>query len=508
MPSYSQVSSSPSVAAGVPVLELIRKFEDERILSREDRVCMNEALYNPERREAVVKALQAIELGSNPRFAIRRLKAIIHQNGTGEVSSKKNAPLKGSPVRSSAELDTQLAIAQVITRSPMYANPENFNVCSKIARRLQDFLMKYKPSAMGIRKFAVLIGSGSFNPLTRMHLRSYFVAKQYLESKCGFVVLGSLLSPSHSMTVRERYRTNQRELMPSPHRLAIAQLLVKDSKWLSIDPWEITRRRPMDYLSLLQHTSKMLSSHFPEIDIKVLYLAKANAVPKIAPSHLREQSGDFGVVSVCRAMEYDSILAGLGAKWNGLIHCVEDTAVLDATMDIVTSRRVREKIRAGANIAPLVGDAINQYAKTHKLGPKMLGQEEWSEEEKKLPVALSRPNVLGLQTRGSILSTTGTGLSTAAGAARKSDQDSVVIDDSGVMVVAQQPTDCEHSDDDSVGGSVVGGYENIDLVREDLPQEPAVQNEYQPSWSPRPVDNKGTGVVSSSSSVRIEEMNA
>ena len=26
MPSYSQVSSSPSVAAGVPVLELIRKF--------------------------------------------------------------------------------------------------------------------------------------------------------------------------------------------------------------------------------------------------------------------------------------------------------------------------------------------------------------------------------------------------------------------------------------------------------------------------------------------------
>ena len=51
-------------------------------------MCLNEALYNPDRREAVVKALQAIELGSNPRFAIRRLKAIIHQNGTGEVSSK------------------------------------------------------------------------------------------------------------------------------------------------------------------------------------------------------------------------------------------------------------------------------------------------------------------------------------------------------------------------------------------------------------------------------------
>ena len=88
LPSYTSMSDSPSVAAGVPVLELIRKFEDERILSREDRVALNEALYNPNRREGIVKALKDVELGSNSRFAIRRLKAQIYQNGTGEVSSK------------------------------------------------------------------------------------------------------------------------------------------------------------------------------------------------------------------------------------------------------------------------------------------------------------------------------------------------------------------------------------------------------------------------------------
>ena len=143
------------------------------------------------------------------------------------------------------------------------------------------------------------VGGGSFNPLTRMHLRTYFLAKQCLEAKYGYVVLGeyashvfyssiscvwiilatfcvvrsghnsfshgislispwfayfsnnlsntlcsgSLLSPAHGATVRERYRTNPSEILPSPHRLAVAQLLVQNSKLLSVDPWEITRRR-------------------------------------------------------------------------------------------------------------------------------------------------------------------------------------------------------------------------------------------------------------------------
>ena len=114
----------------------------------------------------------------------------------------------------------------------MYVPIDHFNVCQKIVGRLRDFLVKYKPSSMGVRKFAVLVGNGSFNPLTRMHLRSYFVAKQYLEAKSGYIVLGSLLSPAHGISVRERYRTNQSEILPSTHRLAIAQLLVQSSKWL------------------------------------------------------------------------------------------------------------------------------------------------------------------------------------------------------------------------------------------------------------------------------------
>ena len=37
-----------------------------------------------------------------------------------------------------------------------------------------------------------------------------------------------------SMTVRERYRTHPNEILPPPHRLAVAQMLVQNSKWLSV----------------------------------------------------------------------------------------------------------------------------------------------------------------------------------------------------------------------------------------------------------------------------------
>jgi hypothetical protein len=129
--------------------------------------------------------------------------------------------------------------------------------------------------------------------------------------------VGSLLSPAHGATVRERYRTNPSEIIPSPHRLAVAQLLVQNSKLLSVDPWEITRRRAMDYLSLLEHVAAIIKDQLEGVDVKVLYVCKPNMVPKLSPQALRESN--FGVVTVCRTHESDVLRNALTAKWNGAI---------------------------------------------------------------------------------------------------------------------------------------------------------------------------------------------
>ncbi|KAJ1430226.1 hypothetical protein B484DRAFT_449007 [Ochromonadaceae sp. CCMP2298] len=287
------------------------------------------------------------------------------------------------------DINTFAAIQEVVGDAPLYSGPDCFrNVLEKAALRLCDFQQRYDPARMGRRKFAVLVGGGSFNPLTRMQLRTFFLAKQCLEAKYGYVVLGSLLSPAHGATVRERYRTNPSEILPSPHRLAVAQLLVQHSKLLAMDPWEITRRRAMDYLSLLEHSQSIIAQQFPQTEIKVLYVCKPNMVPKLSPSALQKQN--FGLVTVCRTHESDTLRGALSAKWNGVIIVVEDTAILDASLE-VTSRRVRDKVKAGESVRELVGERINDYVVRHRLGAKMNGLEKWEEKEKALPTIASRP---------------------------------------------------------------------------------------------------------------------
>jgi len=453
---YLDPTSGPPYTAGVPVLEIIRRLEDEKSLTRHDRIALKEAIHDSSRREKVLKALRDVELGSNKRFALRRLKALLHQNGGGEPSNKSLLEAQVHALQKDPNLSTSLygqfhlfnhnsnksfsglldvtpetslrrklsqsieaskdnpipnvietlekedenddieestddllsTITKVVGNSSNYANTGTENICSKISARLNEFLMEYQKSKMGSRKFAVIVGEGSFNPLTRMHMRTYFLAKQELESRYGYVILGSLLSPAHGVTVRERYRVNTNEIIPSPHRLTIAQLIVQDSKWLTIDPWAITRRRPMDYISLLDHANEILKNNFNDIEIKLVYLCKANFIPKLSADSLKTKG--YNCVCVCRSPDTENLRVTLGSKWNNLIYLVEDNAILDNSIDIVTSRKVRDKIKAGETIDNLVGDVVSNYVNNQRIGLKMNGIEEWNEEEKSLPKLASR----------------------------------------------------------------------------------------------------------------------
>jgi nicotinic acid mononucleotide adenylyltransferase len=321
---------------------------------------------------------------------------------------------------------TREVVNTVVGENPKYAGPTN--VCLKIARRLRDFLVKYNPNTMGVRKFAVIVGTGSYNPLTRMHLRAFFLGKQHLESKSDYVVLGSLLSPAHPSLVRQRYRSCPNENMPPLHRLAIAQMCVESSKWMSVDPWEITRRRAMDYSSMLEHTTKMLQHNFPSIDIRVFYLCKSNAIPLISPQVLRE--GNYGCICVTRPQESDQLRKSLGARWNSLIYIADDTAILDAAMDKISAKNVRDRLKEGKSIVPLVGQKMAEYFADHRIREKMIGEEEWDDEEKRMVKINSR-------NPAPLLSPTKEGHEDAAGA--DNDTGSARSSPSSPMREARQP---------------------------------------------------------------------
>jgi nicotinic acid mononucleotide adenylyltransferase len=398
---YKQTYSSPIITAGVPILELIRKLEDDKILSRSDRAVVNEILNDLLIRDIATKLFRDVELGIDIQASTRNLREFIRKyksRGSLVESPRKSSvvlstaqphislSIESSPAESpqkkknsdiltvtsssviSSITDINSTINKVLTETPMYSIA-NTNVCLKIARRLAEIIQKYDPVEMGNKRFCVIAGSGSFNPVTRMHLRTYFLAKQFIESKTDMIVLGCLLSPAHSSVVLQRYRQSYAEIIPCPHRLAIAQLCVQDTKYLSIDPWEITRRRSMDYLSFLNHVDSMMKSNFPDVNIRVIYQCKGSIVPKLSLSSMK--AGNYGCVVVSRQPESENLRCCLGSRWNGVLYIAEDAAILDATMDSVSAKKVRERLMAGLSIDTMVGDTVAEYLKVHRIGSKV-----------------------------------------------------------------------------------------------------------------------------------------
>jgi hypothetical protein len=91
------------------------------------------------------------------------------------------------------------------TTKRMMRVPVIDRVMSKVARRISE-IPRHK--LLG-RKQVILLGSGAYNPIHKMHLRMLYIARRYLEERTEFEVLGGLVSPSHATDVRSRYR--QRE---------------------------------------------------------------------------------------------------------------------------------------------------------------------------------------------------------------------------------------------------------------------------------------------------------
>lgn len=52
------------------------------------------------------------------------------------------------------------------------------------------------------------------------------------------------------------------------------------NSWLAVDPWEVTRKRIMDYMSVLEHAKEVCHETFPGHagDITILYMCQASQV--------------------------------------------------------------------------------------------------------------------------------------------------------------------------------------------------------------------------------------
>ncbi|EGZ16244.1 hypothetical protein PHYSODRAFT_509104, partial [Phytophthora sojae] len=210
--------------------------------------------------------------------------------------------------------------------------------------------------------------SGAYNPIHMLHIRAFYVARQYVESNYKFPVVGAFISPSHDTYVRAKNRRNPREMITKRHRLALIETAVASSSWIEVDKWEITRRRVLDYLSTLTHVREMCESHFPRYRFHVMYVCGCNTVVKLSHSALRDEG--FGCITVCRPTQTDMVIKHLGKTLSKTTTIVEDTGVLPCDLERATSFRM------------MVGKPVFQYFMRHEIGEKIAGKVSWTEEDK------------------------------------------------------------------------------------------------------------------------------
>eukprot|EP00455_Lapot_gusevi_P030492 TRINITY_DN3281_c0_g1_i5.p1 TRINITY_DN3281_c0_g1~~TRINITY_DN3281_c0_g1_i5.p1 ORF type:complete len:237 (-),score=34.75 TRINITY_DN3281_c0_g1_i5:331-1041(-) len=111
----------------------------------------------------------------------------------------------------------------------MAAENENPVRMDKILRRLEQLV---NPEGPRIECF-VLILSGSFNPVHRMHIYIFEACRRFIEQNGG-IVLAGFVSPSSDRYVRGKLADAAIELI---HRNQLCRIATADSDWLEVCEW-------------------------------------------------------------------------------------------------------------------------------------------------------------------------------------------------------------------------------------------------------------------------------
>lgn len=169
--------------------------------------------------------------------------------------------------------------------------------------------------------------------------------------------------------------TSEADILPPLHRLTIAQLMVLDSKWLTVDPWEISRPSPVDYLSYLKHISRTFQAQFENYDIKLIYLCKPGFVANISPELLSQHVPNCQIGVVSHPSEMKALQSSADASsLNSLLYIFEDYEALDISSNKFTSEYVREQIKAWnpEYLRGNIGEGIVNYLDVNKIAVKVL----------------------------------------------------------------------------------------------------------------------------------------
>ncbi|CAF0799720.1 unnamed protein product [Didymodactylos carnosus] len=148
---------------------------------------------------------------------------------------------------------------------------------SECTTSLQNLANNYSREDKG-KQSCVLLSSGAFNPICKIHIANLIQARRYLER--DFNVLAGFLSPSHDDWVK--HKTANKDWINCTNRINLCELAIRDAKvekWISVDKAEYNADYFIDFpqlchsLFLYINRSRMVSGSKL---IRVIYVCGFN----------------------------------------------------------------------------------------------------------------------------------------------------------------------------------------------------------------------------------------
>ncbi|KAI8893897.1 hypothetical protein BC833DRAFT_606914 [Globomyces pollinis-pini] len=214
----------------------------------------------------------------------------------------------------------------------------------------------------------VVVGCGSYSPVTYLHLRMFEMGFDYIGDTDEFEIIGGYFSP-----VSDAYA--KPGLAPWYHRVTMCELATHDSTWIMVDTWEPSQTTYTRTARVLEHfefelngkdgDGGFLLEDGTKKKIRIVLLAGGDLIQSFAVPNLWKEAdlntilGRFGCLIIERtgANVHDFLLTNDSLH----IHKKSVWVVKQYIHNDISSTKIRLFIKRGMSIRYLLPDPVVDY---------------------------------------------------------------------------------------------------------------------------------------------------
>eukprot|EP00938_MAST-03A_sp_MAST-3A-sp1_P001706 g1706.t1 len=254
-------------------------------------------------------------------------------------------------------------------------------------KKISDNLFVMNGSSYSDRTPVVLVSVGTFNLPHLNHKRIFHLGKKHLERDGKHAVVGGFVCPSHDKFVLTKCRGKAHEAIPARHRVRMLEILFRNSSWIDVDRWEVTRKCGfMDYPTVLEHISKVIRHSFGD-HVEIICLCGSTHLLRLTSEILTAHRA----VCITRRGYVSDLVHRMAEKWKDRISIHIDDEIIPISLANATSTRIRKRLCSGdVNVEDMTGREISEYIAQNRIAEKLANRRAWSRSDRSTK-ALVRP---------------------------------------------------------------------------------------------------------------------